>query len=272
MVEIETTFVPGHPEFWDKGYQIAPRFFDSVGTLEPSLNDIFSIGPSEPLHKVCRHIAKMVCNSLGALIVLSANGYGNDAMKIARSMFEGAVTIGYLTKHPDELQDYMDFVWISNRKLLHFLEKHAPEQLESISNKAKQESAERYDTVVLRFTNSAGNVRQHWCKRPFSQMVAEVGLSAWYGSFYHLASAMHHLDMRGVAAQIEKNPDPDVLDANIAPSEDWVEQALLAGHTSVVFALEQYVELALPDKKQLVERALDEFRRAWRSASPLGSS
>jgi hypothetical protein len=72
-------------------------------------------------------------------------------------------------------------------------------------------------------------------------MVADVGLAACYPSFFHLASAMHHVNMRGLAAQLERNPVPEVLDADIAPSQDWLDQALLAAHVSVVFALEQYV-------------------------------
>jgi hypothetical protein len=100
-------------------------------------------------------------------------------------------------------------------------------------------------------------------------MVAEVGLSAWYPSFYHLASAMHHVDMRGPAAQVEKNEDPEVLDADIAPSKAWIEQALVAGHISAVYALEQYVELAGLNKRHMVEKAIHELRAAW-VPTPLG--
>jgi hypothetical protein len=155
-MEIDTRVVPGHPEFWDIGHQTAPKFFEAVKTLEPSLNDIFSVGPSDPLHKVCRHVAKMVCNSLGALIVLTCNGYGNDAMKIARSMFEGAVTIGYLQKYPTELQDYMDFVWVSNHRLLEFLKEYAPEMLKGIPTGTVSEAEQRHKNIVGRFMNSAG--------------------------------------------------------------------------------------------------------------------
>jgi len=267
-MEIKTKVVPGHPEFWDVGYETAPGFFEAVRTLEPILNEIFGAGPSEPLAKVCRHIAKTVCNSIGALIVLACNGYGNDAMKIARSMFEGAVTVGYLKKHPGELQDYMDFVWISNRKLIGFLEDHAPQLVKNIPHETLLESEKQYQSVVCRFTNSAGKVRTHWCRQPFRQMVADVGLADWYLSFYHLASAMHHVDMRGLTSQVERNEDPEVLDADVAPSGAWIEQALIAGHISVVFVLEHYVELSGLDKRPLVEKAIHELRTAWAPTPP----
>ncbi len=78
-IEVNASVLPGHPEFWDLAYSMSPRFFNSAKRLEPLINEIFSVGPAEPLHKVCRYIAKTVCNSLGALIVLAVNGYGNDA-------------------------------------------------------------------------------------------------------------------------------------------------------------------------------------------------
>jgi len=264
MFQIETSVVPGHPEFWDVAVGINPEFFRAVERLEPLLNEVFREGPADPLHKVCRHIAKAVCNSLGALLVLCANGYGNDGMKIARSVFEGAVTIGYLKKYPDELQDYMDFIWISSRKLQEFLREYAPKELGRVSDEELDRSKREYDRAVPRFTSANGSVRQHWCKRPFSQMAAEVGLAAWYPSFYHLASAMHHTNIQGLIVQTEKNADPQVLDVDIAPSKQWLEQALLAGHVSVVFSLEQYVDLALPEKKDLVERALEDLRNVWK--------
>ena len=263
MIQLDTRVVPGHPEFWDRVHDSAPKFFEAAKALEPYLNEIFSAGPSEPLHKVCRHIAKTVCNSLGAVLVLTCNGYGNDAMKVARSMFEGAVTVGYLKLHPEQLQDYMDFVWLSSHKLIQFLRDHSQETLKDIADEDLAHSEQEYQRVAPRFTNRGGKVRSHWCKRPFSQMVVDVGLAPWYPSFYHLASAMHHVDMRGLATQLERNPDPEVLDADIAPSDEWIKQALLAAHVSVLFALEQYIHMASPEKKGLIEKALEGLQSAW---------
>jgi len=76
-------------------------------------------------------------------------------------------------------------------------------------------------------------------------------------------AAKRLVNIQGLIAQTEKNPDPQVLDADVAPSKEWLEQALLAGHVSVVYALEQYVDLALPEKKELVGRALEDLRKVW---------
>jgi len=44
---------------------------------------------TEPLYQTTRMIIKEMTNSLAALILLALNGYGNNALKIARGIFEG---------------------------------------------------------------------------------------------------------------------------------------------------------------------------------------
>ena len=78
--------VAGFPEFWPRVHDKFPLFFKAAQELEPIQNRIFQKQVSEPLHKILRHISKTVSNSLGALIVLVLNGYGNDAMRVARTM------------------------------------------------------------------------------------------------------------------------------------------------------------------------------------------
>ena len=46
-------------------------------------------------------LPRIVVNSNGATIETATSGYGNDAAKIVRSMFEGAITIAYLRQKPD---------------------------------------------------------------------------------------------------------------------------------------------------------------------------
>lgn len=83
----ELKVVAGFPDFWQRAHDRFPLFFKAAGDLAPLQNEIFRKPVSEPLHKVLRHIAKIVSNSMGAVIVLVLNEYGNDAIKVARSMF-----------------------------------------------------------------------------------------------------------------------------------------------------------------------------------------
>ncbi len=95
-------------------------------------NALFAKSISEPLHKVMRHLAKMAANSLGALTTLLLNGYGHDGMKIARGIFETSVTIAYLRKHPDELEDYFDFQEILTKRRLDYYDRRYPELVKDV--------------------------------------------------------------------------------------------------------------------------------------------
>lgn len=98
-----TVMQVGYPDFWPVVLEKHKRFFEVTQTLGPTIDDLFSVAHTEPLHKVCRHLAKMVANSVWAVLLLGMNGYGIDAIKIARTMFEAAVT---LTKPPQFHSDF----------------------------------------------------------------------------------------------------------------------------------------------------------------------
>ena len=78
----------------------------------------------------------------------------------------------------------------------------------------------KYARVADRFRN-----RRRWNRRPLSQMAEEVGQGQLYETFYRWASAMHHVSIGGVMFQV----GADSLDVNLAPSTDWLEEAVITG-------------------------------------------
>lgn len=53
-----------------------------------------------------------------AILVLCSNGFGGDALKLLRSMFELGVTTSHLAEHPDQLDSFLDYHWIRIHKQL----------------------------------------------------------------------------------------------------------------------------------------------------------
>ncbi|MGB8580966.1 MAG: DUF5677 domain-containing protein [Candidatus Sulfotelmatobacter sp.] len=163
--------------------------------------------------------------------------YGVDAIKIARTMFEAAVTLAYLRKHPDEFDDYFNFHFIVAMKRHRYMEKHAPQHLNRVTPEAIDSSKKGYARVVSRFTVS-GKVRGRWSKRPFSQLCADLGLEEHYLTFYDLASNITHANISGVMSQA--GPEPGVLDVDIAPSEQFVDMALSTAHFRRFVSMEHF--------------------------------
>jgi hypothetical protein len=251
----------GYPDFWPIVLENHKKFFVVTQNLGPTIDDLFSVAHTEPLHKVARHLAKMVANSVGAVLLLGMNGYGIDAIKIARTMFEAAVTLAYLRKHPDEFDDYFDFNFIIGMRRHKFMEKHAPEQIKKLTPEALDSVKRGYARVRARFT-AKGRVRGRWSKRPFSQLCSDIGLEGHYLSFYDLASNITHANISGVMSQAD--PEPGVLDVDLAPSEQFVDMALSTAHCMFVLAVSEYVALARPEKQSVAERIESDFMTAWK--------
>ena len=258
QVQVQTSF----PDFWRVILQKHKKFVALVQTLGPMIDDLFCQGHSEPLHKVCRYLAKMVANSVGAVLVLGMNGYGNDALKIARSMFEAAVTIAYLRRHPAEFDDYRDFHFLVAKRRYRYMEKYSPQSLSKLTAEAIASSNSGYDKVRSRYTNKKGKVRGRWSKKDFSAICAELGLQELYLTFYELTSHIIHADISGMMAQAD--PEMGVLDVDIAPSEANVEMALRSAHCYFALAAREYVAMARPDKQQLAEQIERDFVAAWK--------
>lgn len=252
----------GYPDFWPIVLEKYKKFFLVTQGLGPTIDDLFSVAHTEPFHKVARHLAKMVTNSVGAVLLLGMNGYGIDAIKVARTMFESAVTLAYLRKHPDEFDEYLDFHFIVAMKRHRYMEKHAPQHLKLVTPEALDSINKGYARVVSRFTVN-GRVRGRWSKRYFSQLCADVGLESHYLSFYALASNITHADISGVMAQAD--PEPEVLDVDLAPSEQFLKEAFITAHGMFVLAVGEYIALARPEKQSVGDKIRSDFDRAWKN-------
>src|SRR5262245_29080982 len=181
--------VVGFPEFWQKAHDVKPAAFAATLDVQRVSNQLFKKAISEPLHKVVRAIAKSTVNSLGALTTLLLNGYGNDAMKVARGMFENSVIVLYLIRHPELLDDYFDYDHIKTKKQLDYLDNYDPDLVKGLPAVRRAEIESNYQSVKAKFTDSKGRLRGSWSKASIREMATEVGLEEHYLTFYSWAAS-----------------------------------------------------------------------------------
>lgn len=255
--------VVGFPDFWQHVYDTYAKSFEAAAELTLIGNEAFNAPLAEPLPKVARHLAKTVWNSFGAVVILVLNGYGPDAMKIARGMFEASVTLGYLRLHPDQVDDYIDFHVVIRKKFHDHMKQSSPEQLKRYSQDVMREIETDFTRVARRFRTKSGGLRTSWAKKSFREMAKEVGQEALYVTFYKFASSMHHSDMSGMVAQTLRTEAEDVLDVDVAPSDKWLKESLVIGHGAVVGVLRAYNEITKAGLDQVVERSTQLFVDAW---------
>jgi len=256
----------GFSEFRSHTYQKYPVAFEKCKELVHVANEFWNKPVSGPSPHVVGRICCIVCNSLGGLAILVLNGYGNDAMKIARGMFETAVTVGYLKRHPEQFQDFWDFHCIRHRRSYELMVKLAPQHAQNISEDKIAEMERNYAAVVDRFKNKDRKVRTRWSKVSFRKMTEELGMGELYSTFYNWASSMIHLDIGGILLQAER----ETMGVDVAPSEEWLEEALVIGHGSAVKVLTDYNEMAKLGLDEVVQLVNTGFEMAWRKSELVG--
>ena len=245
----------------------ATRFHKKYQPVVQECMDLVRIGNvlfrrplTEPLHKVIRFIAKIVANSNGAVLTLNENGYGNDAMKVARSMFDGAVTSAYLRLHPDSVEDYLNYDSIRRWRFYEYMVSDSPEYLGRIPKDALEAMKQEYEQVAPGFMRRNNKLWDSW-RRGVSlhAMSKEVGLGQFYVPFYGTASGIHHMDASGMRGQMTF----DAFDVEVAPSDRYVHEALAMSHNLTWRVLYDFNEEARLGMHAEMEAARKGLMTAW---------
>jgi len=252
------SLIAGFPEFWQRVYDAYPLFFGVAKKLEGLQNEVLRRPVSGELPKVLHFILGTVSNSFGALITLALNGYGNDAMKIARGMFEAELNALHLSKHLEKVRDYVDFQAVQDKRLLNYMREFSPELVPEIPENRIADIEREFASVEPRFLNGK-KLRGTWSKASRREMAKEAGLIQAYLTFYSWASSLHHSDVAGLSFQTDR----EGFAVDMAPSLEWIDLALISGHGSLIRTLECYNNVAQLGMAEDIEKAIEDFKTAW---------
>jgi len=206
-------------------------------------------------------MAAAAANTHGALLTLVLNGYGHDAMKLARSLFEIELNILRLKAHPGEIEDFLGYHFIQQRRLYDLF---SDEQKGRVSKERYDKMMDGYNSVLPRFATGRdrSRPRNEWCSVKLYERAEEAGPEyvELYRIFYQQASSMHHLDFSGIAAHSDENMQPDM-----APSSSCLDDALVATG-SALRAVNHFDEMANLGFKERIENGpLSEFVEACKA-------
>jgi Family of unknown function (DUF5677) len=254
----------GFPEMWKPVAATFEPYFRSATKIEELHNKVVNTPVQCQPAVIIGHIVKVMFNDYGAVLVLVLNGYGVQAMKIARSMFEAECNILYLKTNPVGVEDYIDFHVIDERRLYDLL---GPDQQKNVDPARVARMTDEYNEVAQRFArNKKGDLRDSWCNVSIYERAKLAGVEDLYQTFYKWASSMHHADLGSVISSF----DIESEDVATAPSFHWLEQALVAAHGSMVRAYSHYLEVANIGLQKEIETIRDDCMRLFggRKLSP----
>lgn len=228
----------GYQDYWNRAFALNPSFYEKQVLLHPQLQRFLANGESQPLSKTVRSITYMLASSYSAISILTLNGHGVDAMRIARSMFEGAVTASYLVKEPSELEAYLAFTKVSAKKLLDYTLMFDG-STNAFDDQQKAKINADYSSVRHLFPGNPTHVPSSWCRLQVVQMFERVGVGTWYKGFYHLASSLVHMDARGMYMHFGLDEDDDPV-FRFPPCDDLIQQAIAATRVAMNLVLRAY--------------------------------
>lgn len=118
MVDAEITF--GFPEEWRAFRDRNSQFLDRFPNLKSAWDSVFlrTYRGMEAIDKVIFFLGRTCMEDFFELMLMAGNGYGYGAQKILRGLYERAVTMAYLSDHPEELDAYMNFHYVAQHKLM----------------------------------------------------------------------------------------------------------------------------------------------------------
>ena len=188
-----------------------------------------------------------------ALLTLVLNGYGYDAMKLARSIYETELNIVWLKNHPDEIRDFLDYNIIQQKQLYDVMNEE--EQQKSVSKERYERMMAEYTEILPRFATGRDKTRprNEWCRVSIYDRAKEAGQLPLHQIFYRQASSMHHGDIGGLISHLDSN-----MHVELAPSWNWLDDALINGLGAFVRCLNYFDEIAQLGFKERLENGPNE--------------
>jgi len=206
----EYSFIAGTPTEWRDFENRHRALLERYSRLQEALNIAFlrTLTRSEPIEKFVFGYGRLCCEDFFEVFLLCANGYGVGALKLLWTLYEHAVTLRYLHEHPEELDDFWDFAYVAEHKVLQpIIETFGERAFENTPVRAT-EVEERFQSVKDRFMvtdcRKCGTKRLNhtWSKLDFATMAKRTGrlgtliVPAYYTPTIHAHSTVASLASR----------------------------------------------------------------------------
>lgn len=249
----------GHPESWRPIYDKFRPFFDLAQKMNGVINEMITHKLTDQLAQVIGYMVFTAANACGAVHVLVLNGYGADAFKLSRGIFETDVNVAWLKKHPEDLAHYVQYHAIQRKR---WYDQMDEEEKRQVGSELHDEIMAEYRAALPLFDTGRGKPRAEWCRENIRVRAQEAGQLDLYLTYFNEVSSVHHGDIAGILAQCDS--DGRVI---MAPSDNFLYEALLSGQGSMIRCLEYFNEVAQLGLADRIQELIAGYEAAVKSVS-----
>ncbi len=133
-------------------------------------------------------LAHQAADDFFDVVLLATHGYGIGAQKLLRPLYERVVSALYLIEHPDEVQDFNDYIDIDGWHVITNAKRVGVDPVAFMGQDQYDQTEKAYKDAQARFTPPGSKrPRSSWGQKNLAQRaeavkVGGVGLDKLYGS------------------------------------------------------------------------------------------
>jgi len=123
--ESKVMLTVGRPDEWAYFQARYPEFLKHIPKVVSFAEKVTRVEVDfEPRVNIVIHGLTMMClEEFMKIVLVCGNGYGIAGLKLLRTMYENAVTAHYLHQHPDEVDKFLDYFFVAEKKVMDAIER-----------------------------------------------------------------------------------------------------------------------------------------------------
>jgi hypothetical protein len=262
----------GLPEEWADFRGRHPVFLDRVANLFSACRIAFdrTAYTSEPLDRAIYFSGRLCLEEFNEILLLCGNGYGVAALRLVRGMYERTVTARYLSKHPEETDNFFEFHWVSQHRLMKAIETTMGSAL--LGEEKTREVEQHFRRVKERFmVTDCGECKSTrlnytWSKLDFVSMARDSGeIGQLIVPAYYLPTKEAHSTVGAILSRLDKGKTG--LEFDGGAQRKRADDALITAHNVILDNLalqEQHFKLNALEKP--LQTCRSDFIDIWRQA------
>lgn len=268
-------------EEWERFNATYTVFVEGYPAIEAMRDIVFSrqmVG--EVIDRVVFGLGWLCFEDWQEITVLCGNGFGIGALKLLRGMYERQVTASYLSQHPNEVDDFMDFDFVQRRKGLNNLRRlYDGDDLNRIISAQRQDEIEQeYRRVKTggRFTDTlcqpCGRTRDtmSWTNLSMPDLAQRggQGLDRFYFPLYNKPTLLGHPSLYSLVARIRDNADGPGFAFDAEGQRSQVGDALAHAHFLLLHVFATQINHFQLGSEEQLNALLEDYKACWRQEHP----
>jgi hypothetical protein len=259
----------GFQEEWRDFEKRNAVFLERFLHLEQALSLAFvrKANLSEPIDKVIFIYGRVCLEDVFEILLCCGNGNGHAAQKLLRGLYERVVTLRYLHEHPAEVENFLDFYWVAQRKLMIACAGTMGKDMFTRDMIAEIENG--YQAVKDKFMvtdcKTCGTKRpsHSWSKLDFAAMARMTSLGKLIALGYYIPLREAHATVASMLSRVEASENDGISFIHTAQRKP-ADNALRVSHNIFLDVLRvQDEHFAVPGLKEQNELCLQDFMDIW---------